>query len=71
MGYIFATFNKLTCCIIVHLYIYLCFVTKNHEYSMEYRGISLAPPMVLGARRGVRRDAYARAAQHAPQPHLT
>ena len=29
MGYIFATFNKLTCCIIIHVYIYLCLSQKS------------------------------------------
>jgi hypothetical protein len=29
LGYIFETFNKLTCCIITHVYVYLCLSQKS------------------------------------------
>jgi len=49
MGYIFSTFNKLTYMLIIHvcIYTYICVCHKNHGYSMEYRGIPLAPPMTV------------------------
>jgi hypothetical protein len=37
MGYIFATFNKLTCCIIIHVYIYLCLSQKSWVFVFHRR----------------------------------
>ena len=44
MGYIFATFNKLTCCIIIHVYIYLCLSQKSWVFH-GIQGHTLVPPM--------------------------
>ena len=48
LGYIFETFNKLTCCIISNVYVYLCLSQKKYRYFMEYRSIPSSSVHVEG-----------------------